>query len=115
MERLELYLSNGWLRFDNRRDGRRKGKCLVSVRFLACATGGDGRTMAEMGKSTYVEKILISVYLNPQKGPPSVDITLRSRVKERGQGHRARSLSCGIKVLCVQFQRLGVCSTSTFL
>ena len=44
------------------------GDCWV----LACATGGDGRTMAEMGKSRYVETILISVYLNPQKGPPSV-------------------------------------------
>lgn len=53
---------------------------------------------------------LISVYLNPQKGPSSVDITLRFRVKERGQGGLGResSLSCGIKVLCVQFQRLGV-------
>lgn len=25
-----------------------------------------------------MEKILISVYLNPQKGPPSVDITLNA-------------------------------------
>jgi len=78
------------------------GDCWV----LACATGGDGRTMAEMGKSRYVETILISVYLNPQKGPPSVDIKLRSRVKEHGQGHRASSPSHGIKVLCIQFQRL---------
>lgn len=80
----------------------------MSVRFLACATVGDGRTMAEMGKSTYVEKILISVYLNPQKGPPSVDITLRSRVKERGQGHRESSLSCGIKYFVSSFRDLVV-------
>ena len=80
----------------------------MTARFLACATAVGGWTMAEMGESRYVEKILISVYLNPQKGPPSVDIKLRSRVKERGQGQRASSLNRGIWVLLSSFRDLCV-------
>lgn len=45
--RQELYLGNGWLRFDEEGMGEGKGKRLVSVRFW-CATVGDGRTVAEM-------------------------------------------------------------------